>query len=477
MTKAARLWLLIPALLAVAWFWPVLSHGFRSDDFLTVYYYDRDAGAVHWGRVLEEWVRPWFGVRDLYRPLVSFTFGVNWAASTAPSGFHLLNLLLFAGTVAFVALAAARLVPQRPLLAGFAAGLVVVLHPAAVEPTAWVAARTTGLQVFFSTLAYWTFLRWRDGDGRAIVPLLAVGLACASKEGAVLLPFSLLALDLVRGADRPRWRTHLPFFALVAGYLLWRRALLGVFTTAGASQTLTERAANAATLLQQLVAPPLAPAAWTLTALAVLAAVALANRRRAFWCLPWLAGLLLPGTTHVVLHDGELAGRFVFDAVPALALLVAIAFARAERWRTVIAVLAGLVALGALAVGGRAWLQRYDGDDDTVASAQRALLTAAADAAPGRPFGVTGLPDLPVLQPPLWGFLTQRPFADRDLPVVGLANVLTRNEVAPAVYGNAVALHALVTDGAGVGLWDLASRTVRPAARATSDVVELLRDA
>ena len=73
MTKAARLWLLIPALLAVAWFWPVLSHGFRSDDFLTVYYYDRDAGAVHWGRVLEEWVRPWFGVRDLYRPLVSFT--------------------------------------------------------------------------------------------------------------------------------------------------------------------------------------------------------------------------------------------------------------------------------------------------------------------------------------------------------------------------------------------------------------------
>ncbi len=33
-------------------------------------------------------------------------------------------------------------------------------------------------------------------------------------EGAVLLPMSLVVLDLLRGA-RPHWRTHLPFFVLV----------------------------------------------------------------------------------------------------------------------------------------------------------------------------------------------------------------------------------------------------------------------
>ena len=30
-------------------------------------------------------------------------------------------------------------------LVGLGAGMLVVLHPAAVEPTAWVSARTTGL--------------------------------------------------------------------------------------------------------------------------------------------------------------------------------------------------------------------------------------------------------------------------------------------------------------------------------------------
>ena len=38
-------WLCLPALLALVWFWPTLWHGWRSDDFLTVYYLDRDAGA------------------------------------------------------------------------------------------------------------------------------------------------------------------------------------------------------------------------------------------------------------------------------------------------------------------------------------------------------------------------------------------------------------------------------------------------
>ena len=56
-------WLLLPALLALGVFWPTLAHGWRSDDFLTVYYLDRESEAVRWGRVFEEWARPWFGGR------------------------------------------------------------------------------------------------------------------------------------------------------------------------------------------------------------------------------------------------------------------------------------------------------------------------------------------------------------------------------------------------------------------------------
>ena len=38
--RVSRLWLLLPAACALLWFWPVLAHGFRSDDYLSVYYYD-----------------------------------------------------------------------------------------------------------------------------------------------------------------------------------------------------------------------------------------------------------------------------------------------------------------------------------------------------------------------------------------------------------------------------------------------------
>ena len=49
--------MLFVAALSFVWFWPTLQLGFRSDDFLTVYYVDRDAGGVRWARVLEEFVR------------------------------------------------------------------------------------------------------------------------------------------------------------------------------------------------------------------------------------------------------------------------------------------------------------------------------------------------------------------------------------------------------------------------------------
>lgn len=469
-----RLWLVLPALLALVWFWPTLSHGFRSDDFLTVYYYDRDAAGVHWDRVFGEWGRPWFGVRDLYRPFVSLTFGANWALSTSPLGFHLLNVLLLAGTATAVAAAGARLAPASPRLVGLVAAAVVVLHPAAVEPTAWIAARTTGLQVFWSAVAYWGFLRFRDGRGGRWLPLLATALACASKEGAVLLPASFVALDLLRGS-RPQVRTHAPFLALVAAYLVFRWFLLGVVTTAEEGHTIGERLHGAWSLCRQLVQPPAGGAvagAWPLLPFGLLLAVALVVARSTLWCLPWVFLLLLPGTTHVQVGD-ELAGRFVFDAVPALALFAALGLSRARPVAAAAVAAAAVVAFGSLlAVQARGHLRLYADQDRLIAKVQQELLAAAADAGPARPFGVVGLPKLPLLQPALWGFLTQRPFAPVDQPVVGLENMLARDPAAPGVFGDAAAVHALVADGAGFGRWDPATEAIVRLPKAAPGAVE-----
>lgn len=477
--RASKLWLLLPALLAFGWFLPVLWHGFRSDDFLTVYYYDRDAETVKWGRVFEEWVRPWFGVRDLYRPVVSLSFGVNWALSPSPFGFHLGNVLLLAGTATAVAAAAARLAPHRPRLVGLVAAALVVLHPAAVEPTAWIAARTTGLQVFWSAIAYLTFLRWRDGCGGRWWPLLATALACASKEGAVLLPASLLALDLLRGS-RPAWRTHLPFALLVGGYLLFRWWLLGVATTAADPQPLGERLASGAALLQQLALPPAGGAAgswWTMAPLVALGLAALVGARTALWCVPWAALLMLPGTTHVQLAANELAGRFVFDAVPVLALFAAIVLGRqSTRVGLLVGAAAALGLLALLANAALVHLRTYGAQDRVIRTVQQELDSKAAAARPGQPFGVVGLPKLPLLQPALWGFLSQRPFAPDDLHVVGLENLLSRDPAAPDVLADATAVHALVADGAGVAAWHEGTSALVPLPAGGDDVVDFVAD-
>ncbi|MCA8974832.1 MAG: hypothetical protein KDC98_08920, partial [Planctomycetes bacterium] len=478
----SRLWLLLPALFALAWFWPVLGHGFRSDDFEMVYYLDRDSEAVRWGRVWEEWLRPWFGVRDLYRPVVSLAIGVNWACGTSAFGFHLLNVGLLCGTATCVAAMAARLAPARGALVGATAGILVVLHPAAVEPTAWIMARTTGLQVLFSALGYWSFVRWRDGEGTLALPLLATALACCSKEGAVLLPFSLLALDLVRGGV-PNWRHHVPFFLLVATYLGWRRMLLGCFTTlkedAGGEQF-----SGAWQLLGQLFWPPVEGGAWTLGVVLPLLIIAVGliaaagGRARVLWCLPWMFGLLTPGTTHLGAAASSLAGRFVFDAVPAVAVFVALAFAAfATRPRLVLVSALGVasVAVG-FGVVSRAWIERYDADSRLIDTVQKELIANAQAAAPDRPFGVFGLPGQPLLHPPLWGFLTQRPFAERDLPVIGLSNILMRNPDTVDLFGDASVVHSLIAHGAGVGVWDDEARRLRPVPRAASGIIDFVQD-
>ncbi len=102
--------------------------------------------------------------------------------------------------------------------------------------------------------------------------------------------------------------------------------------------------------------------------------------------------------------------------------------------------------------------------------------TRAAAATPERPFGVVGLPKLPLLQPLLWGFLTQRPFAPKDLQVVGLDSILSLDKGAPKVFADATAVHALVANGAGFARWDDKSETLVLLPKAKDEVVEFVHD-
>src|SRR5262249_60035112 len=107
------------------------------------------------------------------------------------------------------------------------AGARVLVHPAVVEPSHWILSRTTALEVMFSALsmaAYGAFLHQRL---RTVGPaLMALALALASKEGALLLPLSLVAVDVLhgRGPLRARALVLARFFALLGAFLLFRKA-------------------------------------------------------------------------------------------------------------------------------------------------------------------------------------------------------------------------------------------------------------
>ncbi len=459
---------------AFAWFWPVLGHGLRSDDYLLPYYTDRASGAVQWRRVLEELVRPWFGTADLYRPLVSVSFGAELAWWPSLPARHAFNVLCIGVTAAAVAATAARLAPQRRRpLAALLAGAVVVLHPAAVEPAAWICARTTGMQVAFGAVAAWLFVRHRQRGGAAWPGVLAAACALLCKEGAVTLPVTLLALDVLRDPRAP-WRERLralrPYAVLLLGYFALRVVVLGRLGggDAGTGSALGSLA-NVATRGLQLLAPPgpsrpepstLTFESWWLEWLLHASVAALPFAPLALWLrakvllLPvWLLVLVAP--THSLPAGDGFFGRLVFDAVPALAIALACALAAANARALLLATAAmQALVLGLYATGSAAWLRRTTHEDRVARAVERTLHGAAATATPARPFAVTGLPYLPLFHQKLWGVLGLSPFAPRDLPVIGLPELLVADVHAPRFFNDAAPIHAVLAAGGAVAVLD-----------------------
>src|SRR5262245_44489090 len=474
---------------ALLWFWPTLHHGLRSDDYLTVYYIDRTTGAVSWCRVFEEFVRPWFGANDLYRPLVSLSFGIEFAL--CPAGpCHLTNVVMLGITAAATAATAARLAPMRPAAAAIVAGLVVVLHPAAVEPTAWICARTTGMQVAAGAVSCWLFAGHLDQQRRLWPSVAAAAVALGCKEGAVMLPLSLLAIDLLHNPRRPwsqRLRLHAPFAAVLALYFAMRLVLMGHLGPSGGG-TFADRLHYVVVHLGQLFAPPdgdghrhwSLPLGYDLFWALPLFAIALLPLWRRFgvlslalplWCL-----LLLAPTGLVPSDADTMFGRLVFDAVPALALGLGLAAAAASA-RLAIGANAAATAgvLTALALTSSQWLERYGIEDRVARGIERAVVTAAADATAAKPFAITALPFLPVFHPKLWGILGLTPFAPRDLAVIGLPEFLVADENYPEFFNDAAPLHAIHAAGGKVATLNGEPVRFVPLPRSTVPSAELRR--
>ncbi|HXN36039.1 MAG TPA: tetratricopeptide repeat protein [Opitutaceae bacterium] len=171
---------------------PALAGGFiwNDSDYVTAPALRSPAGLARiWTEV---------GATQQYYPLLHSFFWVQHALfGDHPLGYHIVTLLLHAGSAVLFALVLRRLLAGTLAGAEWLAALLVALHPAHVESVAWITEQKNTASLAFYLAAALLYLRFdetrRPGAYAGALALFACSLACktvtASLPAALLVAF------------------------------------------------------------------------------------------------------------------------------------------------------------------------------------------------------------------------------------------------------------------------------------------------
>lgn len=163
------------------------------------------------------------GETGCYRPVTALSFLLDRkVARTNPWYFHLVNVVLAAGSAVLVVLIVWELL-HSGVWAGIA-GLLFATHPSHVEPVAFVSARAELLTALFLSFAGFALLRsFRKRNRRwwLVVPF-GYALALLSKESALLFPLLVLLTPFFIQSRFPRrfWLVLLALGVIGIGYFV-----------------------------------------------------------------------------------------------------------------------------------------------------------------------------------------------------------------------------------------------------------------
>lgn len=232
---------LLPAAIALAVYWPVLSNGLVWDDIGFLVDTPEYQVPGLWANLLQE---PFLVSINYYRPLTLLTYVAEvQAGGLVPSHLHLTNLLLHALNTVLVSLLTYRLVKTAQMNTRWIpvlAGIVYGLHPALIEATTWISGRFDLMLTTFLLLGL-VFDSIQDPVKRALSIGLCFLLAALCKEMAVafalllpawhlameprpLLPLRQFAASVIRRGDH--W-AYLSIFVAGLAYLAIRYTALG----------------------------------------------------------------------------------------------------------------------------------------------------------------------------------------------------------------------------------------------------------
>lgn len=172
-----------------------------------------------------------FGSRVYYRPLISFSFMVEYHLfGLNPFFYYLTNILLHIAT-SLVVFGILSLILKNNWLS-FVGSVLFAIHPVHWEAVSNIPGRAILMCAFFYLTSFWLFCRARltQTKGAYVLSLFAFVFALLSKESAGMLPLLLLSYLFFLKREEPAGFFHrcfstVPFFAIAGIYVLFRRSL------------------------------------------------------------------------------------------------------------------------------------------------------------------------------------------------------------------------------------------------------------
>ncbi|MFH0934265.1 MAG: tetratricopeptide repeat protein [Pseudomonadota bacterium] len=203
--SSALFWITLAVLLGYA---NALGGPFQFDDHNVIVNEPQVHGWANWFAALANGIRP----------LLKFSYTLNWTLGWGTTGFHLTNLLVHLANAWLVYLLAQAFVLQqwqkyRLRHVALLTALLFALHPVHTEAVTYISGRSASLMTLFYLAGLLGYIRGRTEEDWKLLylftPVLFL-LALATKETAVTFPLALLAWELCCGgrwqaALRPMW--------------------------------------------------------------------------------------------------------------------------------------------------------------------------------------------------------------------------------------------------------------------------------
>jgi protein O-mannosyl-transferase len=192
--------------------WLALAVCFSYANVLTGEFQFDDYNVIVNEVLVHSWANWFAGLGNGIRPLLKFSYTLNWTLGLGVIGFHLANLLIHLANAYLVYSLAQVFIQQRwqqhelqsaPLITA----LLFAVHPIHTEAVSYISGRSASLMALFYLAALLCYVTGRTRHNNiylyAATPLLFV-LALGAKETAITFPLAVLIWESCCGG---RWQT------------------------------------------------------------------------------------------------------------------------------------------------------------------------------------------------------------------------------------------------------------------------------